>query len=271
MVLWKQENKMTGALRLYGHYISINVRSAMQYKASFLMTAIGQFLVSFQVFLGVYFMMERFHTVQGYTFSEVLLCFSVFLMSFSLAEMWARGFDMFSGMVRTGRFDRVLLRPRSAVLQVLGDKFELTRIGRLLQGTVMFVYGLCRSGIEWNGAKAATVVFMLTGGTVLFSGLFMIYAALCFFTLEGLEFMNVFTDGAREYGKYPIGIYGKRMLVFSTFIVPYALVQYYPLLYLLGRRTQVWYVFLPLLACLFLIPSYGLWRFGMRHYQSAGS
>ena len=26
-----------------------------------------------------------------------------------------------------------------------------------------------------------------------FSGLFLIYAALCFFTLEGLEFMNMFT------------------------------------------------------------------------------
>ena len=34
--------------------------------------------------------------------------------------------------------------------------------------------------------------------------------------------MNVLTDGAREYGKYPIGIYGKRMLQFCTVIVPYA-------------------------------------------------
>ena len=67
----------------------------------------------------------------------------------------------------------------------------------------------------------------------------MVYAALCFFTLDGLEFMNVLTDGAREYGKYPIGIYGKRMLQFCTLIVPYALIQYYPLLYLLGRTTSL--------------------------------
>ena len=61
-----------------------------------------------------------------------------------------------------------------------------------------------------------TVIFMLIGGAAVFSGLFMVYAALCFFTLDGLEFMNVLTDGAREYGKYPIGIYGKRMLQFCT-------------------------------------------------------
>ena len=112
---------------------------------------------------------------------------------------------------------------------------------------------------------------MLVGGTAVCTGLFIIYAALCFFTLDGLEFMNIFTDGAREYGKYPIGIYGRRMLLFTTFIIPYALVQYYPLLYVLGRRTEKIFIFLPLLACWFLLPALGLWKFGVRHYKSSGS
>ncbi|MDF2474230.1 MAG: hypothetical protein K0R21_2012 [Anaerocolumna sp.] len=135
----------------------------------------------------------------------------------------------------------------------------------------MFVYGIASNDIEWTMSKIITVIFMLIGGTALFFGLFLIYAAFCFFTLEGLEFMNILTDGAREYGKYPVGIYGKRMLQFCTFIVPYALVQYYPLLYLLNRKTSPLYVFMPLLAFLFLIPCYAFWRFGVRHYKSAGS
>lgn len=259
------------SLQLYLHYVSLNIRSAMEYKTSFCLTAIGQFLVSFNVFLGVFFMFQRFSQVQGFTYSEVLLCFSIMLLEFSLAEMVARGFDMFPNMVKGGDFDRVLLRPRSPVLQVLGSKFELTRIGRMFQAVVMFVYGIANSHIVWNVPKVLTVIFMLIGGTCLFSGIFLIYAALCFFTLEGLEFMNVLTDGAKEYGKYPIGVYGKRMLQFTTFVVPYALVQYYPLLYLLDRQTGIGYVFLPLAAVLFLIPCYLLWRFGVRHYQSSGS
>lgn len=262
---------MKRAWKLYGHYISIVVRSMMQYKASFLLTVVGQFLVSFNVFLGVFFMFRRFSTVKGFSYEEVLLCFSVVLMEFSLAEMFVRGFDEFGGLVRGGEFDRIMVRPRSPVLQVLGSRFELTRIGRMLQAVLMLGYGMAKSGVEWTFWKLLTLVFMLIGGTALFAGLFMIYASLCFFTLEGLEFMNVFTDGAREYGKYPVNVYGKRMLQFCTFIVPYALVQYYPLLYLLGREKSPVYIFLPLLAALFLAPAYGLWRFGMRHYQSAGS
>lgn len=263
--------EMRHSIKLYFHYISINIRSMMQYKGSFLLTAIGQFLVSFNVFLGVFFMFQRFSNVKGFTFSEVLLCFSIMLLEFSFAEMYARGFDTFPSMVREGSFDRVLVRPQSEVLQVLGNKFELTRIGRMLQAVVMFVYGIIKSEVVWTPPKVVTVIFMLFGGTALFSGIFLIYAALCFFTLDGLEFMNVLTDGAREYGKYPIGVYGKRMLQITTFIIPYALVQYYPLLYLLGRRTSPVYIFLPLVAILFLIPCNLLWRFGVRHYKSSGS
>ncbi|MGN0430666.1 MAG: ABC-2 family transporter protein [Acetatifactor sp.] len=83
--------------------------------------------------------------------------------------------------------------------------------------------------------------------------------------------MNLFTDGAREYGKYPFGVYGKRMLQITTFVIPYALVQHYPLLYLLGRTENPIYIFLPLLALWFLLPSYALWLHGVRRYQSSGS
>ena len=264
-------NKKSSSIKLYIHYLKIIIKSAMQYKASFFMMAFGQFMVSFSVLIGVYYMFQRFSNVKGFTYSEVLLCFSIMLMEFSLAEIWARGFDTFPSMIRQGTFDRVLLRPRSEVLQVLGSKFELVRIGKVLQAIVMFVYGITHAGIRWTAAKILTVLFMLVGGVGLFTGLFMIYAALSFFTLEGLEFMNLFTDGAREYGKYPFGVYGKRMLQITTFVIPYALVQYYPLLYLLDRTGNPIYIFLPLAALWFLIPSYALWRFGVRKYQSSGS
>ncbi len=263
--------KIKKQISLYLHYVSINVRCMMQYKTSFFLSLSGQFLVSFNVFLGIYFMFQRFHQVEGFTFSEVLLCFSVVLLEFSLAEMFARGFDSFSGMVRNAEFDRILVRPQSEIIQVLGSKFELTRIGRMLQAIVMFIYGITQSEVSWNISKVLTLIFMLLGGTVVFFALFLIYAGFCFFTLEGLEFMNIFTDGAREFGKYPMGIYGKKLLLFTTFCIPYALIQYYPLLFILDQRNSLFYMFLPLLACWFLIPAYLFWRFGVKHYKSSGS
>jgi len=258
-------------IKLYRHYISIVLRSTMQYKTSFFLAVVGQFFISFFTFLGISFLFTRFSQVKGYTYSEVLLCFSILLMEFSLAECFARGFDTFGSIVRRGEFDRILVRPRSPILQVLGSKFELSRIGRMLQSGIMFGYGITHSGVLWNFKKVLTVLCMLFGGTLLFTGLFLIYAALCFFTLEGLEFINVFTDGAREYGKYPIDIYGNTIFKLCTYIVPYTLVQYYPLQYLLERSENWYYGLYPLGTGVFFAVCYGIWRIGVRHYQSSGS
>ena len=61
------------------------------------------------------------------------------------------------------------------------------------------------------------------------------------------------------------------MMQFCTFVVPYALVQYYPLMVVLGRSDRWWDSLLPLAAMLFLVPCWGLWKIGVKHYQSAGS
>lgn len=242
----------------------------MEYKTSFVLTCIGQFLVSFHVFLGVYFMFQRFNTVEEFTYHEILLCFGITLMEFSLAESVARGFDLFSVLIRKGEFDRIMVRPRNEILQVLGSRIEFSRIGRMLQAIVMFAYGVSVSDVTWTFPKIMTVLFMLIGGAAVFSGIFLFSASICFFTLEGLEIFNIFTDGAREYGKYPVCIYGKKVLQICTFVVPYALIQYYPLTYLLDKGKS-WYSLLPFVACLFLLPCFALWKCGVRHYTSCGS
>lgn len=102
-------------MRLYMKYFKIHLASQMAYKLSFALTALGQFLNSFTAFLGVWFMFQRFHQVDGFSFQEVLLCFAVVLLAFSLAECFGRGFDMFPQMIANGEFDRVLVRPRSPI------------------------------------------------------------------------------------------------------------------------------------------------------------
>ncbi len=259
------------SVRLYEKYFLIHLKSIMQHKISFFLTTLGQFLISFNIFLGVYFMMDRFHQVKGFSYQEVLLCFSITLMAFTIAETIFRSLDTFETIIGNGEFDRMLLRPRNCLFTVICSKIDLTRIGRLLQAVVMFVYGISTSSIEWDLARTATVVLMIAGGVAVFAAIYLIFASICFFTLEGLEFMNVFTDGAREYGKYPIGIYGKTLLTICTYLVPFSLFQYYPFLYLTGKAENPWYGLLPIAGCLFLIPAALFWRFGLSRYQSTGS
>jgi len=258
-------------MKLYFKYFLIHLKSQMQYKTSFFLTLFGQFLSSFSMLVGIWFMMSRFSKVEDFTFAEILLCFGTVLLAFSAAECFARGFDTFSSVISNGEFDRILVRPRNEIFQVLASKIEFTRLGRLVQAVLVFCYALPASGVHWTADKILTLILMLLCGTAVFSGLFVIYAAFCSFTTEGLEFTNIFPDGGREFGSYPFSVYGKTVLRFFTFVIPLALFQYYPFLYLTGRSDRVWYMLLPLVSLLFLIPCVLFWKAGVRHYKSTGS
>lgn len=258
-------------MKLYLKFFSLHLKSLMQYKVSFILTALGQFLVSFTALLGVWFMFDRFHEVDGFSFQQVLLCLATVLMAFSLAECFGRGFDVFPRLIRSGEFDRVLVRPRHEILQVLASHMEFSRLGRVVQAIMVFCYAIPTSGINWTYDKIITLVLMILCGSIIFFCLFLIYAAFSFFTIEGLEFMNVFTDGGREFGRYPFSIYGEDVLRFLTYIIPLALFQYYPLLYLLEMNTSRLYMLAPVGGLFFAIPAYAFWRFGLSRYKSTGS
>lgn len=267
----RKQNGACGNVRLYGRYISIILRSAMQYKASFLLGAAGQFFVSFNELLGLYFIFDRFSLIRGYTYHEALLCYGIMLLGFSIAQCQARGFESFYYLVRNGEFDRMMVRPRSAVLQVLGSRFETNRFFRILLAFAMFFYGAAHCPVIWTIDKMAAVIFMVFGVVLLYTGLFLLGASISFFTIEDGGFLNVLIYGGNTHGKYPVDIYGRRMLKFCTYVIPYALVQYYPLQYLLGRTRHWEYALYPFETVVFICICYSAWRFGMRHYQSAGS
>ena len=206
-----------------------------------------------------------------FTYGQVLLCFSAITLSFSIGEAVGGGLANFPRMVNAGEFDRIMTRPRNLILQVIIPFFDFTRIGLLVQGAIVLALALPLSGIVWTVSRIIGLVLMIVCGAVLFFCLFLFQAAFAFFTINNLDFLNIFTYGARQFGRYPFSVYGKRILCFLTFCIPLALIQYYPLLFLIDETAPPVYMFLPCLSLLFIVPCWALFRFGIRRYKSAGS
>ncbi|MFF2448803.1 ABC transporter permease [Neobacillus sp. NPDC058068] len=260
-------------MKLYFKYLSIHFKSQMQYRTSFWLLSIGQFFIPFSIFAGLYFLFERFGQIKGWQFFEVALCFAIIHMAFSLSECFARGFDMFSSLVIKGEFDRLLVRPRSTFVQVIGSKFEFTRVGRLLQSVIVLVWALSNLPIEWSAIKAITLALMIVSGVFIFTGIYMLAAAMCFWTVQGLEVASIFTDGGREMAQYPLNIYQKWVARFFTYVIPFGTVNYLPLQYILGKAdgNELIHMLTPVLGSLFILPCFLVWKFGVRHYRSTGS
>jgi ABC-2 type transport system permease protein len=253
------------AIRLYARYASISLRGQMEYRASFLMQTAGQFLVTAIEFLGISALFTRFGQIRGWTLGEVAFFYGL-----------SRGFDVFGTTVKNGDFDRILLRPRSTIVQLFGHELTLRRMGRFAQGLAVLVFADQTLDIAWSGPRIVLLALAVIGGVCLFIGLLILEATSAFWTTESLEVWNAFTYGGVTMSQYPLEIYRPWFRRFFLVVIPLGCIGYLPGVAILGRPDPLgtplplqWMA--PLAGPIFLLICLQAWRFGVRHYQSTGS
>ena len=265
---------MLDTLRLYLRYLGVLTRSRLQYRTNFAMMAIGQFLVTGVELTTILVLFQRFSSLRGWTMAEVALFYGLVNVSFALAEGLGRGFDHFYTLVRTGEFDRLLLRPRGPALQVAALDLALFRIGRFAQGLLVLIWAATALHVEWTLVRLAFLAASILGGACFFIGAYVLQATLAFWTVDSIQVFNIITNGGVQAAQFPLAIYRRWYRVFFTTVVPLAFVAYYPGLALLGRGGGIpvpvqWLG--PLVGLLFLLVSLQVFRLGVRHYRSTGS
>lgn len=258
-------------MKVYFKSLKLHLKSMLEYKASFIATFLSQIIVFFSYYFVIIALFTKFDNIKGFTMYEVLLCFSIIQFGFSFCETFARGIDQFDRLIIQGDFDRILLRPKNIIIQSLCFDADYTKLSRVIQAVIVFVIAIINLDINWSILKVITLILMALSAILIFFGIFLLAAAYCFITVQGLEVRHVFTDGGKHMAQYPIGIFKKGFVFFFTFIIPYAFVNYYPLLYVLEKSNNKLYSISPLLVLIYLIPCFLIFYKGTKRYTSVGS
>ena len=269
---------MRRSLDLYFKMISIQVRSQMQYRVSFLLETFSTILLSGSYVLVVLLALDRFGGVAGWSIGEVAFLAGMVETSFGFMDMIFSGYDpgSFSPMVQQGLFDQLLLRPVNITLQVLGSKFMLRRLGRIFEGLLVLILGLIFTQIHWTLGKALYLPVVLISQVICFGALFIAGSTLTFWTVQPVEAVNIVTYGGVEFVSYPMSIYPQWVLRIFTYVIPFIFINYYPALYFLDKPDPFNFPsFSPFLApgaaLVMLLAALWFWRFGVNHYHSTGS
>ena len=260
-------------MKLYFSYIRMVFRSVVEYRANFWMMTVGQFIGGFSAFAGMAMLFSRFGALDNWSFGEVALCFGIINVANTVGSAFTRGFHFFDHIIMNGDFDRFLLRPRTTIIQIMGNNFGFGRIGGLIQSFAVLLLGIFMTDIVWSADKIIVLTLMILSAIAIFVGLAVIYATICFYTIEGLEILNIIEDGGKEMASYPMTIFSRWMRYFFTFIIPFGCVNYIPLMYLTGRTEsyRLLHIMLPLTGLFFLLPCSFLWRMGVKKYSSTGT
>lgn len=275
-VVFAPHSRVVEGLRAYGLIAAMWLRSTMAYRASFVMTAIGNFAATAFDFVAIMLMFSHVDVLGGYTLPEIALLYGAAGTAFGLADLAMGSMDRLGRRVRDGTLDTLLVRPVPVIAQVAADRFALRRLGRITQGLLVLGYALVTLDIEWTLVKVVMVPLMLLSGAAIFGAVFVVGAAFQFFAQDASEVQNSFTYGGNTLLQYPPTVFAKDLVRGVTFVVPLAFVNWLPALYVLGREYPLglpqWVAFLPPVVAAGCWAVAGLaWRAGLRSYRSTGS
>ena len=258
---------------LYSKYIKMHMKSSMQYRTNMLMLSFSAALISLGELLAILIMFKTFKTVGNWGFYETALMFGIVTFVYSITECFARGFDEFANLIKHGDMDRLMVRPVNLIYQIFGSKIEFSKLMRASLGLVVSIIALFKLHITWTFSKVIVLILTFTCGCFVIWGVMLVGAGISVFTVENLEFINIFTNGAKEIAFYPINIYNKWLARLFTFIIPVACFNYLPISYLMGYGSlpQIVYALSPLIGMIFVIPCLLFFKWALKRYQSTGT
>ncbi|MFD4790974.1 ABC transporter permease [Streptomyces sp. NPDC058459] len=252
------------------------VRSTMAYRASFVMTAFGNFAATFLDFVAIMLMFSRVDSLAGWSLPEVAFLYGLSGVAFGLADLLIGSMDRLGRRVRDGTLDTLLVRPAPVLAQVAADRFALRRLGRVTQGALVLGWSVSRLEVDWTAARLLLMPVMIAGGCGIFCAVFVAGAAFQFLAQDASEVQNAFTYGGTTLLQYPPAVFTAELVRGVTFVLPLAFVNWVPAAYVLGRPYPLglpgWTAFVSPLVALVCCALAGLaWRAGLRSYRSTGS
>ncbi len=269
---------MRRSISIYFKLIGAQIRSQMQYRASFFMELLGTALITLLEYASLALIFFRFEDLKGWSLGEIAFIYGLAEISFGFMDLFFSGFDPgnFGLRVRKGEFDQLLLRPLNIPLQILGSAFVLRRLGKIVVGVFIFSFALRQTNLVWTAAKILYLPLVVLGQVCFFGGLFIIGATITFWTVESIEVVNIFTYGGNYMMSYPMHIYQNWLRRFFTYLIPVAFLNYYPALYYLDKpdpfNLPTFAPFLsPVAGVSVFLAALAFWQFGIKYYQSTGT
>lgn len=258
---------------LYNKYVKMHMKSSMQYRANMILLSVSACLISIGELLAIFVLFKSFKTVGYWGFYETALMFGIITCVYSFTECFARGFDEFANLIKHGDMDRLMVRPVNLIYQIFGSKIEFSKLLKSILGLVVAIIALCNLNIVWTLSKVLVLISIFICGCCVIWGVMLIGAGISVFSVENLEFINIFTNGAKEIAYYPINIYNKWLARLFTFIIPVACFNYLPISFLMGYGSlpQIVYALSPLMGIMFVIPCLIFFSWALKHYQSTGT
>jgi len=257
------------AISIYLSCVKTAFSKAISYRSSFIFGTIITLLSNILFPIVTMLIYSNGASFFKWSIWEVLLLQSIYTMSLGVSSL------IFNGVVwetmnhiREGSFEIVLLRPMPPLFYMIASNFNPESIGLCIGGVVMTSVSLANIGVMPAAIHLVKFLAMFISGIAVMGGLYLIMAAISFKWVGNSRIPEIF-DSVKTFGKYPLEIFPKQIRFLTKFIIPVAMIGFFPCTALLGNSNNS-----ELLLCIpcliFLI--FGIWIYNkmIKLYEGVG-
>lgn len=266
-----------GEIRVVLQSLKMSIHTRMQYRVDSLVATLAVFIRESANIIAIYLALLKFDRINDWNVNEMLFLYSILFLTYAFVVSLFADLRQFSDTIREGRFDRLLVRPRSLLLQLILNNADLiASAGHGTLGILLFVISAGRVGIHWDFVTILYYIGAIIGGILIQGGMFIIFSSLCFYFVETNSIRDIFYWNMRKFAGYPISIYHKLIQGILIYVVPFAFVNYFPAQYLLRKEDMadypVAYIYIaPFVGIIVYAVAYLFWRVSVKRYYSTGN
>lgn len=274
---WHWQEVIMGEIRIVMQSLKMSFRARMQYRVDTLVASVAVFVRESANIVAIYLALLKFDKINGWNVNEMLFLYSILFLTYAFVVSLFADLRQFSDTIREGRFDRLLVRPRSLLLQLILNNADLiAAAGHGTLGILLFIISAGKVGIQWNFATILYYIGAIISGILIQGGIFIIFSSLCFYFVETNSVRSIFYWNMRKFAGYPISIYHKVIQIILMYVVPFAFVNYFPAQYLLRKADmanypEVYIYIAPFVGVLVYSVAYLFWRVSVKRYYSTGN
>lgn len=255
----------------------MSILTRMQYRIDSIVATLAVFVRESTNIIVIYLALLKFDKINGWNVNEMLFLFSILFLTYAFVVSLFADLRDFSCMIREGRFDRLLVRPRGLLFQLILNNADLmASAGHGTLGILLFLISANRVGITWDFLTILYYIGAIIGGVLIQGGMFVFFSALSFYFVETNSIREIFYWNMRKFAGYPISIYNKLIQGLMIYVIPFAFVNYFPAQYLLRKEDMVnyneMYMYIaPVVGVVIYLAAYGFWRISVKRYNSTGN
>jgi len=255
-------------LELYLIATSNNLKSLLVYKLDFLIGLVSMLLNNAMRFLLLFFIFSMVDSIKGWSFDQMLFLYG---FSTTVTGIWHCFFINTISLphyVRSGEFDRFLLRPANLLFQMTIDSLDEDGWGELLLGVILTLVAYTRLGLPlW---KIPLLAPMAASGVLVVTAISLLLSAACFVSLGGVPMMDLMSK-MFEFTKYPVNIFSQGLKVVLSCLIPLGFVAYYPGMVFLSGEVLKYSALTLFVSAAYFAFAYRVWNYSIRSYVSSGN